>query len=75
MQFSPIIALVMYIACSVVAIVTLILLVQVMKVKLLPPTKTELPGFNPLVPTNISQVLLLANPSKVKVQLNWFSLL
>ena len=39
---------------------------QVMKCKLLPPTRTDLAGFNPLVPMgNISQVLLLANPTKV----------
>ena len=37
-----------------------------MKCKLLPPTRTDLAGFNPLAPmANVSQVLLLANPTKV----------
>ncbi|XP_064139637.1 ADP-ribosylation factor-binding protein GGA1 isoform X2 [Loxodonta africana] len=39
----------------------------VMKVKLQPPSGTELPAFNPIVhPTAITQVLLLANPQKVR---------
>uniref|UniRef100_G3VAD8 Golgi associated, gamma adaptin ear containing, ARF binding protein 1 n=1 Tax=Sarcophilus harrisii TaxID=9305 RepID=G3VAD8_SARHA len=39
---------------------------KVMKVKLQPPSGTELPAFNPIVhPTAITQVLLLANPQKV----------
>lgn len=39
---------------------------QVMKVKLQPPSGTELPAFNPIVhPSAITQVLLLANPQKV----------
>lgn len=38
-----------------------------MKVKLQPPSGTELPAFNPIVhPTAITQVLLLANPQKVR---------
>lgn len=38
-----------------------------MKVKLQPPSGTELPAFNPIVhPSAITQVLLLANPQKVK---------
>uniref|UniRef100_A0A8D2H287 Golgi associated, gamma adaptin ear containing, ARF binding protein 1 n=1 Tax=Urocitellus parryii TaxID=9999 RepID=A0A8D2H287_UROPR len=40
---------------------------KVMKVKLQPPSGTELPAFNPVVhPSAITQVLLLANPQKVK---------
>lgn len=38
-----------------------------MKVKLLPPSGTELAPFNPLLPpASISQILLLANPAKVR---------
>lgn len=38
-----------------------------MKVKLQPPSGTELPAFNPIVhPSAITQVLLLANPQKVR---------
>ena len=37
-----------------------------MKVKLQPPTGSELKPYNPLTPPpNISQIMLLANPSKV----------
>ena len=37
-----------------------------MRVKLQPPTNTELVAFNPLTPpASVSQVILLANPSKV----------
>lgn len=40
-----------------------------MKVKLQPPSGTELPAFNPIVhPSAITQVLLLANPQKVTAQ-------
>lgn len=40
---------------------------QVMKVKLQPPSGTELPAFNPIIhPSAITQVLLLANPQKVR---------
>ncbi|KAG8138174.1 putative ADP-ribosylation factor-binding protein, partial [Naja naja] len=47
-------------------------LVVVMKVKLQPPSGTELPPFNPIVPpTAITQVLLLANPQKEKVRLRY----
>lgn len=43
---------------------------QVMKVRLQPPSGTELPAFNPIVhPSAITQVLLLANPQKVRAQL------
>lgn len=39
---------------------------QVMKVKLQPPSSTELPAFNPILPpAAITQILLLANPHKV----------
>ncbi|MBV98035.1 ADP-ribosylation factor-binding protein GGA1, partial [Eschrichtius robustus] len=44
----------------------------VMKVKLQPPSGTELPAFNPIVhPSAITQVLLLANPQKEKVRLRY----
>lgn len=39
---------------------------QVMKVKLQPPSNTELPAFNPILPpAAVTQILLLANPHKV----------
>uniref|UniRef100_A0A8D0CFP2 Golgi associated, gamma adaptin ear containing, ARF binding protein 1 n=1 Tax=Salvator merianae TaxID=96440 RepID=A0A8D0CFP2_SALMN len=45
---------------------------KVMKVKLQPPSGTELPAFNPIVPpTAVTQVLLLANPQKEKVRLRY----
>ncbi|KAM4838989.1 ADP-ribosylation factor-binding protein GGA1 [Urocitellus parryii] len=45
---------------------------KVMKVKLQPPSGTELPAFNPVVhPSAITQVLLLANPQKEKVRLRY----
>ncbi|XP_029445957.1 ADP-ribosylation factor-binding protein GGA1 isoform X2 [Rhinatrema bivittatum] len=45
---------------------------KVMKVKLQPPSGTELPAFSPIVPpTAITQVLLLANPQKEKVRLRY----
>ncbi|MGH0182230.1 UNVERIFIED_CONTAM: hypothetical protein FKN15_008785 [Acipenser sinensis] len=45
---------------------------KVMKVKLQPPSGTELPAFNPVVPpAAITQVLLLANPHKEKVRLRF----
>nr|XP_015215141.1 PREDICTED: ADP-ribosylation factor-binding protein GGA1-like [Lepisosteus oculatus] len=45
---------------------------KVMKVKLQPPSGTELPAFNPVVPpVAITQVLLLANPHKEKVRLRY----
>ncbi|XP_010080017.1 PREDICTED: ADP-ribosylation factor-binding protein GGA1 isoform X2 [Pterocles gutturalis] len=45
---------------------------KVMKVKLQPPSATELPAFNPIVhPSAITQVLLLANPQKEKVRLRY----
>ncbi|XP_072128195.1 ADP-ribosylation factor-binding protein GGA1 [Mobula birostris] len=45
---------------------------KVMKVKLQPPSGTELPAFNPIVPPSaITQVLLLANPQKEKVRLRY----
>ncbi|XP_068176997.1 ADP-ribosylation factor-binding protein GGA1-like [Antennarius striatus] len=45
---------------------------KVMKVKLQPPTSTELPAFNPILPpAAITQILLLANPHKDKVRLRY----
>ncbi|XP_055993553.1 ADP-ribosylation factor-binding protein GGA1 [Sorex fumeus] len=45
---------------------------KAMKVKLQPPSGTELPAFNPIVhPSAITQVLLLANPQKEKVRLRY----
>ncbi|NXR77395.1 GGA1 protein, partial [Pycnonotus jocosus] len=45
---------------------------KIMKVKLQPPSGTELPAFNPIVhPSAITQVLLLANPQKEKVRLRY----
>ncbi|XP_041098172.1 ADP-ribosylation factor-binding protein GGA1 isoform X2 [Polyodon spathula] len=45
---------------------------KVMKVKLQPPSGTELPAFNPVVPpAAITQVLLLANPHKEKVRMRF----
>ncbi|XP_075409652.1 ADP-ribosylation factor-binding protein GGA1 isoform X2 [Tenrec ecaudatus] len=45
---------------------------KVMKVRLQPPSGSELPAFNPLVhPTALTQVLLLANPQKEKVRLRY----
>ncbi|KAG7266300.1 hypothetical protein CRUP_016123 [Coryphaenoides rupestris] len=43
-----------------------------MAVKLQPPSGTELPAFNPLLPpAAVTQVLLLANPEKEKVSLQY----
>ncbi|XP_062295585.1 ADP-ribosylation factor-binding protein GGA1-like [Scomber scombrus] len=43
-----------------------------MVVKLQPPSGTELPAFNPILPpTAVTQILLLANPNKEKVQLQY----
>uniref|UniRef100_A0A669D9Z4 Golgi-associated, gamma adaptin ear containing, ARF binding protein 1 n=1 Tax=Oreochromis niloticus TaxID=8128 RepID=A0A669D9Z4_ORENI len=45
---------------------------RVMKVKLQPPSSTELPAFNPILPpAAITQILLLANPHKEKVRLRY----
>ncbi|XP_061088375.1 ADP-ribosylation factor-binding protein GGA1 [Conger conger] len=45
---------------------------KVMKVKLQPPSGTELPAFNPILPpAAITQVLLLANPHQEKVRLRY----
>ncbi|XP_062347307.1 ADP-ribosylation factor-binding protein GGA1 isoform X4 [Cinclus cinclus] len=45
---------------------------KIMKVKLQPPSGTELPAFNPIIhPSAITQVLLLANPQKEKVRLRY----
>ncbi|TSK62613.1 ADP-ribosylation factor-binding protein GGA1 [Bagarius yarrelli] len=43
-----------------------------MRVKLQPPSGTDLPAFNPILPpAAITQVLLLANPQKEKVRLRY----
>ncbi|KAM4598191.1 ADP-ribosylation factor-binding protein GGA3 isoform 2-T2 [Polymixia lowei] len=43
-----------------------------MKVKLQPPSGTELAPFNPILPpASITQIMLLANPSKDKVRLRY----
>uniref|UniRef100_A0A8C3ASJ7 Golgi associated, gamma adaptin ear containing, ARF binding protein 1 n=1 Tax=Cyclopterus lumpus TaxID=8103 RepID=A0A8C3ASJ7_CYCLU len=43
-----------------------------MAVKLQPPSGTELPAFNPIhPPAAVTQILLLANPNKEKVQLQY----
>uniref|UniRef100_A0AAY5E7C6 Golgi-associated, gamma adaptin ear containing, ARF binding protein 1 n=1 Tax=Electrophorus electricus TaxID=8005 RepID=A0AAY5E7C6_ELEEL len=45
---------------------------KTMRVKLQPPSGTELPAFNPiLAPAAITQILLLANPHKEKVRLRY----
>lgn len=45
---------------------------KVMRVKLQPPTGTELAAYNPILPPqSISQVLLLANPSQAKIRLKY----
>ncbi|KAM9363850.1 ADP-ribosylation factor-binding protein GGA1-like isoform 1-T1 [Symphorus nematophorus] len=45
---------------------------KVMKVKLQPPSSTELPAFNPILPpAAVTQILLLANPHKEKVRLRY----
>uniref|UniRef100_A0A7N8YK07 ADP-ribosylation factor-binding protein GGA1-like n=1 Tax=Mastacembelus armatus TaxID=205130 RepID=A0A7N8YK07_9TELE len=45
---------------------------QSMAVKLQPPSGTELPAFNPILPpAAVTQILLLANPNKEKVQLQY----
>ncbi|CAN9509846.1 unnamed protein product [Ophioblennius macclurei] len=45
---------------------------KVMKVKLQPPSSTELPAFNPILPpAAVTQILLLANPQKEKVRLRY----
>ncbi|KAM4751435.1 ADP-ribosylation factor-binding protein GGA1-like [Anableps anableps] len=45
---------------------------KVMKVKLQPPSGTDLPAFNPILPpAAVTQILLLANPHKEKVRLRY----
>ncbi|XP_019615671.1 PREDICTED: ADP-ribosylation factor-binding protein GGA3-like isoform X1 [Branchiostoma belcheri] len=45
---------------------------KVMRVKLQPPSATDLPGYNPILPqAAITQVMLLANPNKVPVRLKY----
>ncbi|KRT86702.1 hypothetical protein AMK59_2175, partial [Oryctes borbonicus] len=42
------------------------------KVKLQPPSATELPSFNPFLPPSaITQIMLISNPEKVKVSLKF----
>lgn len=46
---------------------------QTMKVRLQPPSGTELAPFNPILPpAAITQVMLLANPLKVELSLDVF---
>ncbi|MCJ8729941.1 hypothetical protein PDJAM_G00112170 [Pangasius djambal] len=45
---------------------------KTMRVKLQPPSGSDLPAFNPILPpASITQVLLLANPQKEKVRLRY----
>lgn len=45
---------------------------KVMKVKLQPPSATDLPAYNPILPpAAITQVMLLANPQKEKIRLKF----
>lgn len=45
---------------------------KIMKVKLQPPSATDLPAFNPILPpAAITQILLLANPQKEKVRMRY----
>ncbi|XP_066520780.1 ADP-ribosylation factor-binding protein GGA1 [Hoplias malabaricus] len=45
---------------------------KTMRVKLQPPSGTDLPAFNPILPpAAVTQVLLLANPHKEKVRLRY----
>ena len=56
------------------------LLYQMMKVKLQPPSATDLPAHNPILPpAAITQVMLIANPHKVRTQIEtgiwqWYSI-
>ncbi|XP_038068081.1 ADP-ribosylation factor-binding protein GGA1-like [Patiria miniata] len=45
---------------------------KTMRVKLQPPSATDLPAFNPILPPSaITQVMLIANPQKEKVRLKF----
>ncbi|KAL4240768.1 gamma adaptin ear containing [Mactra antiquata] len=45
---------------------------KVMKVKLQPPSATDLPAFNPILPPSaITQVMLIANPQKEKIRVKF----
>ncbi|XP_013380934.1 ADP-ribosylation factor-binding protein GGA1-like [Lingula anatina] len=45
---------------------------KTMKVKLQPPSATDLPAFNPILPPSaITQVMLLANPHKEKIRVKF----
>lgn len=42
------------------------------KLKLQPPSSTELPAFNPFLPPGaVTQIILVANPEKVQVSLKF----
>jgi ADP-ribosylation factor-binding protein GGA len=48
--------------------IPLIYCFQAMKVKLQPPSATDLPAYNPILPPSaITQVMLLANPHNVSI--------
>lgn len=52
---------------------SVLLILQMMKVRLQPPSGTELAPFNPILPpAAITQVMLLANPLKVELSLELF---
>ncbi|KAK2160731.1 hypothetical protein LSH36_127g04020 [Paralvinella palmiformis] len=45
---------------------------KIMKVKLQPPSATDLPAYNPILPpTAVTQVILIANPLKEKIRLKF----
>lgn len=45
---------------------------KTMKVKLQPPSGSELPAYNPILPPSaITQVMLIANPAKEKIRLKY----
>ncbi|XP_041363618.1 ADP-ribosylation factor-binding protein GGA3-like [Gigantopelta aegis] len=45
---------------------------KIMKVKLQPPSSSDLPAFNPILPPSaITQVMLVANPKKEKIRLKF----
>lgn len=52
---------------------SVLLILQMMKVRLQPPSGTELAPFNPILPpAAITQVMLLSNPLKVELSLELF---
>lgn len=51
-------------------VAALLLILQMMKLRLQQPSGTELAPFNPILPpASITQVMLLANPLKVRLNL------